>query len=146
MFLDGAVRPRCMEPSKLIAEACLPHSPSESAPLFRAAPLRVSLLAQCGSIFISQVLPERQQMVTITAFTEGKCVWCLKRAEGVHAEFKDGLIGFLCRKHFWQALQMRAERTPADTPTPKSTSSTRGDAAPPARPAAGSPFHSEGKD
>ena len=47
-------------------------------------------------------------MVTITLLNEGKCIWCCQQAEGVQAKFQDGLSGFLCKKHFWQALQVRA--------------------------------------
>ena len=50
-------------------------------------------------------------MLTITNYGEGKCTWCLSHGEGVQATFKDGLTGFLCRKHFWEALKARSEQT-----------------------------------
>ncbi len=50
-------------------------------------------------------------MLTITSYGEGKCVWCLVHGEGVQAVFKDGLTGFLCRKHFWEALKSRSQPT-----------------------------------
>ena len=50
-------------------------------------------------------------MVTITSYTEGKCVWCCQTGEGVQAAFKDGLNGFLCRKHLWEALKARSQPT-----------------------------------
>ena len=49
-------------------------------------------------------------MLTITSYGEGKCVWCLAHGEGVQAVFKDGLTGFLCRKHFWEAMKSRSEQ------------------------------------
>ena len=49
-------------------------------------------------------------MLTITSYGEGKCVWCLAHGEGVQSVFKDGLTGFLCRKHFWEALKSRSEQ------------------------------------
>ena len=56
-----------------------------------------------------QKLKERE-MLTITDYGEGQCAWCLARGEGVHAVFKDGLSGFLCRKHLWEALKARSEK------------------------------------
>jgi len=50
-------------------------------------------------------------MLTITEYGEGQCAWCLAQGEGVQANFKDGLTGFLCRKHFWEALKARSEKT-----------------------------------
>ena len=50
-------------------------------------------------------------MVTINNYGDGTCVWCLTHGEGVQATFKDGLAGFLCRKHFWEALKARAEQS-----------------------------------
>ena len=47
-------------------------------------------------------------MLTITSFGEGKCVWCCQVTEGAQAKFQDGLSGFFCKKHFWQALQVRS--------------------------------------
>ena len=52
-------------------------------------------------------------MLTITNYGEGKCTWCLAHGEGVQTTFKDGLTGFLCRKHFWEALKARSEQTDA---------------------------------
>ena len=49
-------------------------------------------------------------MLTISKYGEGKCVWCLAHGEGVQAVFQDGLTGFLCRKHFWEALKSRSEQ------------------------------------
>ena len=67
-------------------------------------------------------------MVTITGFTEGKCVWCCHTGEGVHVAFQDGLKGFLCKRDFWSALKARSGPiSPADEP-PAAT-------APPRRPA-----------
>ncbi len=50
-------------------------------------------------------------MLTITSYGEGKCVWCLAHGEGVQAVFKDGLNGFLCRKHLWEAMKSRSNET-----------------------------------
>jgi len=47
-------------------------------------------------------------LVTIARYGEGKCVWCQTQSEGVQAAFKDGLSGFFCRKHLWDALKARA--------------------------------------
>lgn len=85
-------------------------------------------------------------MVTITAFGEAKCVWCLERTGGVHTQFQDGLTGFLCRKHFWQALQMRADQAPAETAASTTAPPSRSQPASPSRAAGGHPFHSEGKE
>ena len=54
-------------------------------------------------------------MLTITNYGEGKCTWCLAHGEGVQTTFKDGLTGFLCRKHFWEALKARSEQTETRT-------------------------------
>lgn len=51
----------------------------------------------------------RRHMLTIINYGTGHCMWCLVETEGVQAEFRDGLKGFLCRKHFWQALKIRSE-------------------------------------
>ena len=60
-------------------------------------------------------------MVTIIRYEAATCIWCLEAAEGVQAEFKDGLKGFLCRRHFWQALKVRSEaKEKADVPLVKS--------------------------
>jgi histone acetyltransferase (RNA polymerase elongator complex component) len=40
----------------------------------------------------------------IVACRHGKCIWCLQETEVVQAEFQDGLVGLLCKKHVWQAL------------------------------------------
>lgn len=61
-------------------------------------------------------------MLTISNYGEDKCTWCLAHGEGVQATFKDGLTGFLCRKHFWEALKARAEQSEerrATAPTEK---------------------------
>lgn len=55
-------------------------------------------------------------MVTITSIGTHKCVWCLEKGEGVEAKFNDGLHGFFCKKHFWQALQARTENQPVSSP------------------------------
>ena len=49
-------------------------------------------------------------MLTIKSYGEGTCVWCLTKGEGVQAAFEDGLTGFLCRKHLWEALKARSEQ------------------------------------
>ena len=49
-------------------------------------------------------------MLTITKYGEGQCVWCRVQGEGVVANFNDGLTGFLCRKHLWEALKARSEQ------------------------------------
>ena len=59
-------------------------------------------------------------MLTITNYGEGKCVWCLAHGEGVQAVFKDGLTGFLCRKHLWEAMKSRSNQT--ETTKEKETS------------------------
>lgn len=48
-------------------------------------------------------------MLTIVSYGEGKCVWCCTHGEGVQATFSDGLSGFFCRRHVWDALKARAE-------------------------------------
>ena len=48
-------------------------------------------------------------LVTIANCGEGKCVWCQTTGEGVQAAFKDGLAGFFCRKHMWEALKARSD-------------------------------------
>lgn len=63
-------------------------------------------------------------MVTIVAVTTDKCMWCLENVEGVKAHFKDGLGGFLCKKHFWQALKVRTEA--GEGPAEPSTKSAKG--------------------
>ena len=50
-------------------------------------------------------------LVTIASCGDGKCVWCQTTGEGVQATFKDGLAGFFCRKHLWEALKARADTT-----------------------------------
>lgn len=47
-------------------------------------------------------------MLTISMYGEGKCCWCCQQTEGVQAAFKDGLNGFLCRKHLWEAIKSRS--------------------------------------
>jgi hypothetical protein len=70
-------------------------------------------------------------MLTIEGYGTGTCIWCRQESEGVQAEFRDGLTGFLCRKHFWQALRIRSDSSasratgrpgsgPAKAPTPSS--------------------------
>ena len=49
-------------------------------------------------------------MLTIQSYGEGKCCWCCQTKEGVHATFKDGLTGFLCKKDMWAAIEARAEK------------------------------------
>lgn len=63
--------------------------------------------------------------VTINQYTTGTCIWCRQTDEGVQAQFKDGLSGFLCKKDFWAALKARASETPPQTesrPTPARSS------------------------
>ena len=57
-------------------------------------------------------------MLTIKNYGEDTCVWCLTKGEGVQAVFQDGLNGFLCRKHFWEALKSRSN----EIDKPKETS------------------------
>jgi len=65
-------------------------------------------------------------MVTITSFTEGKCVWCCQSGEGVQVSFQDGLHGFLCKRDFWSALKARSEQAqPASEPSPTSSTPRR---------------------
>ena len=67
-------------------------------------------------------IPAREEfMVTITSFTEGKCVWCCQTGEGVHVSFQDGLNGFLCKRDFWSALKARCEqgKVASEPPTAK---------------------------
>lgn len=54
-------------------------------------------------------------MVTLKRFGEGTCIWCTKRTEGVEAEFKDGLVGFLCKRDLFSALKVRRVSEPAST-------------------------------
>ena len=54
-------------------------------------------------------------MLTISKFGEGKCGWCMSHGEGVQAKFQDGLAGFFCKRHFWEALKARGEQ-PAKAP------------------------------
>ena len=49
-------------------------------------------------------------LVTIASCGDGKCVWCQATGEGVQASFKDGLAGFFCRRHLWEALKARSEK------------------------------------
>ena len=46
-------------------------------------------------------------MLTITNYGEGKCCWCCQTMEGVQTKFADGLSGFLCKKHLWEAIKAR---------------------------------------
>lgn len=48
-------------------------------------------------------------MLKIADCRQGKCIWCLQETEVVQAEFQDGLVGLLCKKHVWQALKVRCE-------------------------------------
>lgn len=56
-------------------------------------------------------------MITIEKCGEGRCVFCFEDREGVQATFPDGLRGFLCQKHFWQAMRVRMT-DPAKTDVP----------------------------
>lgn len=50
-------------------------------------------------------------LVTINNLTSGTCIWCCQKTDdAVDATFRDGLKGTLCRKHFWDALNARAEQ------------------------------------
>jgi hypothetical protein len=43
----------------------------------------------------------------------GTCIWCrVTTDDGVEAKFTDGLAGYLCWKHFKEAVQKR--QTPRD--------------------------------
>lgn len=51
-------------------------------------------------------------LVAIMRMEKGTCVWCTKPSDdGLVVEFKDGLTGCLCRRCFWAALKVRAEKT-----------------------------------
>ena len=65
-------------------------------------------------------------MVTITQVSEGTCIWCTQRTEGVEAEFQDGLRGFLCWKHLKQAASVRSRGAAA----PKNGEGSSGKASP----------------
>jgi hypothetical protein len=58
-------------------------------------------------------------MLTISGFARGKCVWCRKEDEGVDAKFHDGLQGFFCRKHLWEAIRARAEKKDIQSAQPE---------------------------
>jgi hypothetical protein len=48
-------------------------------------------------------------IATIEKYGAGTCTWCRQASDdGVQAKFADGLAGYLCRKHFWEALKSRA--------------------------------------
>lgn len=65
-------------------------------------------------------LPHRRKqgvkVVSIQKACKGKCLWCQKEADGVQAKFQDGLTGFFCRKHFWEAIEARSEKEEGDAP------------------------------
>lgn len=46
-------------------------------------------------------------MVTVTGSRLHQCIWCCQRREGVDAEFRDGLRGFLCWSDFRRAVKAR---------------------------------------
>lgn len=53
-------------------------------------------------------------IVTIEKTGTGKCLWCrVQGDDGVQVQFKDGLTGYLCRKHFWEALKSRTRESPS---------------------------------
>lgn len=53
-------------------------------------------------------------IVTIEKTGAGKCLWCrVQGDDGVQVQFKDGLAGYLCRKHFWEALKSRTLESPS---------------------------------
>lgn len=56
-------------------------------------------------------------MVTIEKCSEGRCMFCFQDREGVQAAFADGLRGFLCQKHFWQAVRVRTAEAQVKTDT-----------------------------
>lgn len=57
-------------------------------------------------------------LVAIHQLRSGVCIWCCQKSEdAVEVEFRDGLKGWLCRKHFWDALKSRAEQ-PKDESRP----------------------------
>jgi hypothetical protein len=46
-------------------------------------------------------------------------LWCRKKDDkGVNAKFADGLSGFFCRRHLWEALDARAQAVSSTTPPP----------------------------
>ena len=49
-------------------------------------------------------------MLTVTSFGNGTCTWCRKEQEGVQAKFADGLAGFFCKRHLWEAVKARSEK------------------------------------
>lgn len=56
-------------------------------------------------------------MVKITRYGQDTCIWCAQHSEGVEAEFKDGLLrGFLCKRDFWRAVQVRQQKADSDAP------------------------------
>lgn len=64
-------------------------------------------------------------MVTITRQGQDICIWCTQRTDGVYAEFQDGLLrGFLCRKHFWAAMQIRNAKAQPQQPNAESSSAS----------------------
>jgi hypothetical protein len=54
---------------------------------------------------------EKVMLVTINNLTSDACIWCCKKkGDAVEAQFRDGLKGAFCRKHFWEALSARADQ------------------------------------
>jgi hypothetical protein len=50
-------------------------------------------------------------IVSILGTTSAPCCWCCqKKDDAVEAQFKDGLKGAFCKKHFWEAFSARAEQ------------------------------------
>ncbi len=61
-------------------------------------------------------------LATINRILSGTCLWCCQKSdEIVEATFADGFHGMLCRKHFWEALKVRAEQ-----PSEKSPATAKG--------------------
>ena len=51
-------------------------------------------------------------LVQINNLVSGTCVLCCKKAnDTVDANFKDGLKGTFCKKHFWEAVESRAQQS-----------------------------------
>lgn len=66
-------------------------------------------------------------LVAINNHGAGVCAWCCQKTDdSVEADFKDGLSGTFCKKHFWEALRKRSGKRPHEDPRPamKGTPST----------------------
>ena len=55
-------------------------------------------------------------IATVDECKGGTCVWCrVETDDGVDAKFSDGLSGYLCWKHFKEAVQKRQQSRPANS-------------------------------